>query len=245
MTPETPDRPLPSAEPATLPVVALVCAILGLCLPPLLAVAIVLAIISLVKSGEPGYASRKGLAIAALVIPVALLPVIGILAAIAIPNFIRFQSRAKQSECKSNLKAAFVAEKSLFAERDAYSVHLAELGFLPERGNRYLYLFNARGPVLEPGGPVDATHVGVGPDTARHPDANAITYRGQLPADLDAELGVHGDCPDCDVTIACVGNIDNDDTLDVWSVSTRERVDKEGLSVPPGVPMAHVDDTRE
>lgn len=245
MTPESPGRPPPSAEPAVLPLVALVCAILGLCLPPLLAVAIVLAIISLVKSGEPGYASRKSLAIAALVIPVALLPVIGVLAAIAIPNFIRYQSRARQSECKSNLKAAFVAEKAYYAEADRYSVHVAEVGFLPERGNRYLYLFDTQGPVLGPGGSVDPGHVGVGPDSQRHPQANLAAFRAASPADVGAQLGVQGDCPDCDVTIACVGDIDNDATLDVWSVSTRERVDPEGVSVPPGVPLHHVDDARD
>ena len=31
--------------------------------------------------------------------------IIGILAAIAVPNFIRFQARSKQAEAKANLKA--------------------------------------------------------------------------------------------------------------------------------------------
>ncbi len=41
--------------------------------------------------------------------------IIGILAAIAIPNFVRFQARSKQSEAKVNLKSAFTAEKAYFA----------------------------------------------------------------------------------------------------------------------------------
>jgi type IV pilus assembly protein PilA len=46
--------------------------------------------------------------------------IIGILAAIAIPNFIKFQCRSKQSEAKGNLKALYVAEESYRAEADLY-----------------------------------------------------------------------------------------------------------------------------
>lgn len=240
-----PYRPPPSVEQSALPIVALVLAIVGMCVPPLLLVAIVLAIVSLVKSHEPAYAQRKGLAIAALVLPLAAVPIVGILAAIAIPNFIRFQARAKQSECKVNLKAVHVAEKSYFAGHDAYSPRIGDIGFAPEAGNRYLYVIDLDGPLKPAGGPADPTQVGVEPDTHRYPSADPSAYRGAIPPDLEAELGVQGTCPDCDYTAVCVGNVDNDDTLDVWSVSSRERVDADGLSVPPGVPMHHVDDVSE
>ena len=46
--------------------------------------------------------------------------IIGILAAIAIPNFIKFQCRSKQSEAKSQLKSMYVAQESYFAEHDVY-----------------------------------------------------------------------------------------------------------------------------
>ena len=59
--------------------------------------------------------------------------IIGILAMIAIPNFIKFQCRAKQSEAKGNLKALFQAQKSYFAEYDEYSA-LNTIGFDPEPG---------------------------------------------------------------------------------------------------------------
>ena len=48
--------------------------------------------------------------------------IIGILAAIAIPNFIKFQCRSKQSEAKGNLKAMYVAEESYRGENDSYQV---------------------------------------------------------------------------------------------------------------------------
>jgi type IV pilus assembly protein PilA len=79
---------------------------------------------------------KKGFTLVELMIVVA---IIGILAAIAIPNFIRFQARSKQAEAKTNLKAIFTGQKSRFGERDRYSDFLGEIGFAPERGNRYAY----------------------------------------------------------------------------------------------------------
>ena len=61
---------------------------------------------------------ERGFTLIELMIVVA---IIGILAAIAIPNFIKFQAKSKQSEAKTNLKAIFTAEKSYYGERDAYN----------------------------------------------------------------------------------------------------------------------------
>ena len=61
---------------------------------------------------------KKGFTLIELMIVVA---IIGILAMIAIPNFIKFQCRAKQSEAKSNLKALFQAQKSFMSEHDEYA----------------------------------------------------------------------------------------------------------------------------
>jgi type IV pilus assembly protein PilA len=60
---------------------------------------------------------RGGFTLIELMIVVA---IIGILAAIAIPNFLRFQLKAKSSEGKTNLAAIRTAEESYFAEYGVY-----------------------------------------------------------------------------------------------------------------------------
>jgi len=60
---------------------------------------------------------RGGFTLIELMIVVA---IIGILAAIAIPNFLRFQLKAKSSEGKTNLAAIRTAEESYFAEYNVY-----------------------------------------------------------------------------------------------------------------------------
>lgn len=55
--------------------------------------------------------------------------IIGILAAIAIPNFILYQCKAKQTEAKYNLGVVRTTQEAYFAEYDEYSTNLNAIGF--------------------------------------------------------------------------------------------------------------------
>src|SRR2546426_6180605 len=83
---------------------------------------------------------QKGFTLIELMIVVA---IIGILAAIAIPNFLQYRARARQSEGRTNLGGIFVSETAFLGEQGRYG-SFQEIGFaLASAAIRYTY----RGPV--------------------------------------------------------------------------------------------------
>ncbi len=146
-------------------------------------------------------AMQRGFTLIELMIVVA---IIGILAAIAIPNFNRFQAKSKQSEAKANLKGIFTAAKARFAEKDNFGSTFADIGFAPEKNNRYTYLYGGTtaGTTLwqtrstvdgGTGGTTEACSGGV---------ASAVTTAA----------------PFTFVASAC-GNVDTDTFIDGWAIN--------------------------
>ncbi|TMA28770.1 MAG: prepilin-type N-terminal cleavage/methylation domain-containing protein [Deltaproteobacteria bacterium] len=184
----------------------------------------------------------KGFTLIELMIVVA---IIGILAAIAIPNFIKFQARSKQSEAKANMKAMFTAEKAFYQEKDRFSSYVAEVGFAPERNNRYNYALTA-------GTTFDNRSAATATTATTAVGIQADVFKGYQ-ADTSA---TSGGAPDGTASVAttkfvgtAVGNIDADTTLDGWSISTDSRSmtggDNGGNNVASGEPSNDTNDVNK
>ena len=94
--------------------------------------------------------NRSGFSLTELMIVVA---IIGILAVIAIPNFLKYQARAKQSEAKTNLVAIHASEMAYFAEKNAYVDDFNAIGFAVTGSSQLYYyeLGNSSSGTLPPG----------------------------------------------------------------------------------------------
>ncbi len=155
---------------------------------------------------------KKGFTLIELMIVVA---IIGILAAIAIPNFVRFQARSKQSEAKTNLKALFTAQKAYYGEKDAYLTDGSLIGWAPEQGNRYTYDIaggTGAGDWTRPG-TTTAGYSRIIADTTRIKTAPTAASK---PGVVSLAVGVSGTCPACEFAGSAATNLDSDATQDEW-----------------------------
>lgn len=97
--------------------------------------------------------------------------IIGILAAVAIPNYQKYQAKARQSEAKIALASVFTAEKSFNSEKGSYTGCLRQAGFVPEGATRYYTT-----------GFLKATVDAVGCGPAGTHNCNAYDYNAAAPA---------------------------------------------------------------
>jgi prepilin-type N-terminal cleavage/methylation domain-containing protein len=73
--------------------------------------------------------NQSGFTLVELMVVVA---IIGILAAIAIPNFQKYQAKARQKEAQIQLSAVYAAEMSFRGEQNSFTGCLRQAGFVPE-----------------------------------------------------------------------------------------------------------------
>ena len=115
--------------------------------------------------------NRKGFTLIELMIVVA---IIGILAAIAIPNFLKFQAKSRTSEAKTNLKAIYIAQNTFYAEFGTYG-NFQETNWGPV-GRNLIYAYSIGGGTVP---------------TATQATANLITINADL-LGFNASQGVKG-----------------------------------------------------
>ncbi len=155
--------------------------------------------------------NQKGFTLIELMIVVA---IIGILAAMAIPNFLKYQAKARQAEAKTNLGGIFVAQTSYFGEQAMYG-SFSQVGFaLLGATNRYTY---------RSGGSHTGTTAGGGNGNAAGTDTINAGVGGVVAEGTpNSESGALG------FTATASGQLDTDTVLDQWHVNDK----KEGLLAP-------------
>ena len=91
--------------------------------------------------------NKEGFTLIELMIVVA---IIGIMAAIAIPNFLNYMCKSKQTEARSTLANIATAQETYFAENNAYKVAAntaahAVIGFSTKGETKYSYVSGVSG----------------------------------------------------------------------------------------------------
>jgi type IV pilus assembly protein PilA len=125
----------------TLAIVAFVLSLIPFCLINIVGLGLGVKALSDIKK-RPEELGGHGLALAAIIIGGlwTAISVVGILAAIAIPNFIKFQARSKQSEAKIQLRAVHTAALAASESGEAATT-FAALHVSAEPRRRYTYFF--------------------------------------------------------------------------------------------------------
>lgn len=135
--------------------------------------------------------SNKGFTLIELMIVVA---IIGILAAIAIPNFLRFQLKSKSSEGKVNLAAIRTAEES----------YLAEFG---------VYVGAVQAPLLASIGASKTPFVEVASPGA---DFNTLGWTPEGQVFFSYGVAINAGAPGASYTATATANIDSDAVFQSW-----------------------------
>lgn len=231
MTPS--QSPPPQSHGPLLPVVALILSVVFLCVPPLLLVSGALGLYGYLKARkDPLWEPRKQITQMTMAVSAAGLVIfVGLL----LPNLKNAQLRLKQLECRETLVSLNAAQARLYVQEKRYTTRLSELDWKPPRG-RSIVRLSAEGALEE---------VGQTLDEMRYPSASSKDIDEALPKLIRAAVGVQGDCPACSVTMLCATQLDGDAAVDVWTISTVERMGSQGEKIAGGLAWCEVDDVKQ
>ena len=141
--------------------------------------------------------NKKGFTLIELMIVVA---IIGILAALAIPDFMKMLAKSKQSEAKSNLGAIFTGQVAYFGEQNEYGSTFPQISWAPEGQNLYSYFINV-------GAECTVGHADQDCFSARK---GVVCPKNTVSVPLSSQTAF---------IVGATGNVDNDDLCDEWSIN--------------------------
>lgn len=176
---------------SSMAITALVCGILGAFTCGLTSIlGVILGVVAMIKIGKSqGSLGGQGLAIAGIAVGgLTLFFGLGMGAAIAIPNFLKFQAKAKQSEVRMELRKVHTMQKAYHSENGQYAKSFGDLGFETDTSRYYSYFLG---------------------DEVK---GAAKLTRSDLPADIQPTSDEGG------YLVIGAGNLDSDPTLDIWVV---------------------------
>jgi len=221
------------SEPATnngpkLPVMGLVLSVVGLCFPPLLLVSFGIGVYSFLRSRkEAEWAPRKQISQMTMAVSGA---GVVVFLGLGLPAFKSFPLRAKQQVCKQLLTDLYIQEVDFKKDHQRYTTRIADLPKPPLQSAQLIRLAG-EGPLI------GADAVGI--------PSNEGPIDEKLSTLLRPQIGLQGECPTCQLTIACAAQLDTDEVLDVWTVATVERTGSSGERIPAGMPWLDSDDVRQ
>ncbi len=181
--------------------------------------------------------NKKGFSLIELMIVVA---IIGVLVAVAIPNFQKFMARAKQTEAKNNLGATYGAQKSFHGEWNTYHASFGVIGFSPEGNMKYFIKTGAskndtKLPIGHPWNTKSvADNTGVTDARGEQVDSkaycassvnqNSCTTTGSAVTPKGTGTGDIAESDAAAFRSTASSNLDGDSTLDEWKINQQKEL---------------------
>ncbi len=159
------------------------------------------ALLDLAQDEPDSRAGRKARAILQADDGLLMLAALGSVAGAAIPNFTRFQNKAKEAGARTMLQAVYTAQSAFFAEKSRYCRTFKECGYTPMNEDKYILFMTPKELAFAPGSD-DFTR------TVLATEARDALVTASVKPRVEKKKFL----------VAAVANLDGDETMDIWTI---------------------------